>query len=109
MSALNIRLLDSLHERVWELALREGISMNQLIATALAEKMSAIMTADYLEARARRGSRAKFLAALSHVPDVERETRDRLQIRASNNRMQRSRSGSQTSRGKRVSRIGPRR
>lgn len=78
MSALSVRLPDSLHQRVRELAVREGISINQLIATALAEKMSALMTADYLEERARRGSQAKFLAALSQVPDVEPEPYDRL-------------------------------
>ena len=78
MSALSIRLPNSLHDRVRELAVREGISINQLIATALAEKMSALMTADYLEERARRGSRAKFLAALAQVPDVEPEPYDRL-------------------------------
>jgi hypothetical protein len=78
MSALSVRLPDSLHQRVRELAVREGISINQLIATALAEKMSALLTADYLEERARRGSRAKFLAALAQVPDVEPEPDDRL-------------------------------
>ena len=78
MSALSIRLPDSLHERVRELAAREGVSINQLIASALAEKMSAIMTVDYLEARAARGDRAKFLDALSHVPDVEPAPEDEL-------------------------------
>ncbi len=39
---------------------REDISINQLIATALAEKMSALMTSEYLAARADRGSRKKF-------------------------------------------------
>lgn len=83
MSALSVRLPESLHQRVRELAVREGISINQLIATALAEKMSALMTADYLEERARRGSRAKFLAALAQVPDVEPEAHDRLPAKRS--------------------------
>jgi hypothetical protein len=88
MSALSIRLPSSLHERVRELAVREGISINQLVATALAEKMSAIMTADYLEARARRGSRAKYLAALNRVPDVEPEAFDRQPAGISGKRVQ---------------------
>ena len=57
MSTLSLRLPNSLHERARELAEREGISINQLIATALAEKRSALMTEEYLEVRARRGSR----------------------------------------------------
>ena len=55
MSTLSLRLPNSLHERARELAEREGISINQLIATALAEKRSALMTEEYLEVRARRG------------------------------------------------------
>jgi hypothetical protein len=70
MSAMSIRLPNSLHDHVRELAAREGISINQLVATALAEKMSALMTVEVLEARAKRGDRKKFLAAMAQVPDV---------------------------------------
>jgi hypothetical protein len=52
--------------------------MNQFIATALAEKVSALMTEDYLEERAKRASREKFERILSRVPDVEPDERDRL-------------------------------
>jgi hypothetical protein len=61
-----------------ELASRDGVSINQFIATAVAEKMAALLTEDYLQERARRGERAKYDAALSQVPDVEPEERDRL-------------------------------
>jgi hypothetical protein len=100
MSALSIRLPESLHERVRELAVREGVSINQLIAAALAEKMSAIMTADYLEARARRGTREKFLAALAQVPDVEPEPQDRLPMEAPGNRVQRAGASSSSTKKK---------
>lgn len=78
MSAMSLRLPNSLHEAAKELAEREGISVNQLVATALAEKLAALMTVEYLDSRAKRGSRAKFLAALARVPDVEPEPWDRL-------------------------------
>jgi hypothetical protein len=87
MSALSIRLPESLHGRVRELAAREGISINQLIAAALAEKMSALMTEDYLESRARRGTREKFLAALARVPDAEPDLQDQLPAKFSNKRL----------------------
>ena len=45
--------------------------MNQLITLALAEKLSAIGTEEYLEKRAQRGSREKFLAAMAKVADVK--------------------------------------
>ena len=70
MSALSIRLPESLHKNAKVYAAQEGISVNQLISTALAEKLSALATEDYLEQRAALGSRAQFEAALALVPDV---------------------------------------
>ena len=78
MSALSLRLPNSLHQQLRELASQEGISINQLINSAVAEKMAALMTADYLEERAERGSRSKFGAALSKVRDVGPEKIDKL-------------------------------
>jgi hypothetical protein len=71
MSAMSLRLPESLHRRVRELARREGISINQLVSTAVAEKMSALMTAEYLQTRAARASRANWRAALAAVPATE--------------------------------------
>ena len=53
MSSLSLRLPDSLHAKIRELAERDDISINQFIATAVAEKAAALMTLDYLEERAR--------------------------------------------------------
>jgi len=86
MSALSLRLPNSLHERARILAQREGISINQLIATALAEKMAVLLTEDYFTARRQRASRTKFLAALSKVPDVEPEDYDKLEKSTANKR-----------------------
>ena len=41
MSSLSVRLPDSLHDKVRELARRDHVSINQFIATAVAEKTSA--------------------------------------------------------------------
>jgi hypothetical protein len=77
MSALSVRLSASLHKHAKRFAEQEGISVNQLISTALAEKLSALATEDYLRARAVRGSRKKFDAALARVADVEPESFDK--------------------------------
>lgn len=45
--------------------------MNQFVTTAVAEKLSALLTEEYLGERAQLGSREKYERALSHVPDVE--------------------------------------
>lgn len=78
MSALSLRLPNSLHKQLRELARREGVSMNQLVNSAVAEKMAALMTVDYLRERAERGSRQEFEAALAKVSDVEAQEEDRL-------------------------------
>jgi hypothetical protein len=76
-----------LHKQLRECAEREGTSINQLISSAVAEKMAALLTQEYLDARAKRGSRKKFEAALKTAPDVEPDEFDRL----SSKRMQRIR------------------
>ena len=76
MSTISLRLPDSLHRRVRELAKEEHVSINQLISTALAEKMSALMTVEYMEERAARGSRAKYERALKKVRDAEPDEGD---------------------------------
>jgi hypothetical protein len=78
MGTFRLRLPDSLHKRVRELAQQDGISINQFISTAVAEKLSALLTEEYLEARAKRGSRDKFLAVLAKVPDAPPEPGDEL-------------------------------
>ena len=76
MSAINLRLPDSLHNRVRVLSKRDHISINQFVATAVAEKISALETEEYLAERAARGSREKFEAALTLIPDQEPDDYD---------------------------------
>jgi len=78
MSTISLRLPESLHKRVRELAKREDISINQFIATALAEKMAALLAAEHMDKRAQRGRRDRFERAMSKVPDVEPAEEDRL-------------------------------
>jgi hypothetical protein len=67
-----------LYKHACKLAQQDGISIGQFIATAVAEKIAALMTVEYLQERAKRGSREKFEAVLAKVPDVEPEEFDRL-------------------------------
>ena len=78
MSTISLRLPAYLHDWVRELADKESISINQFVVLALAEKLSALMTEEYLGERAKRGDRKKFERALAKVADVEAEERDRL-------------------------------
>ena len=78
MSTISLRLPESIHERVRELARKEGVSINQLISTALAKKLSALLTEEYLEQRAQRGSRESYRRVLEKVKDREPQPGDDL-------------------------------
>ena len=79
MSALSIRLPDSTHQRVKAWAQKDNVSINQFVATAVSEKLAALSTLDYLQERAAKGDQAKFLDALSRVPDVAAQPEDQWQ------------------------------
>jgi hypothetical protein len=69
MSTMSLRLPDYLHKSAKQLAKSEHISVNQLVATALAEKISALATEDYLDTLAAQGSRKAFDQVISKVKD----------------------------------------
>jgi hypothetical protein len=77
MSTISLRLPESLHKKARALAKKENTSINQLVSSALAEKISALMTEEYIKERAKKGSKEKFKRALSKVPDVEQENYDK--------------------------------
>ena len=78
MSALSLRLPDSIHRHIKELAPKEGVSINQFIASAVAEKVSAIATEDYLMTRAQRADKTAFEAILAKVPSRQPLPGDKL-------------------------------
>ena len=78
MKTISVRLPDYLYSALEEAAKKQNVSMNQLVALAVAEKLSALASEEYVERRAVRGSRERFERAMSKVPDVEPSTEDRL-------------------------------
>lgn len=76
MSTLVVQLPESLHKNLQSVADREGVSIDQFVSTSVAEKMSALMTQDYLKERAARGDREQYSAVLAKVPDVEPDQQD---------------------------------
>ncbi len=77
MSAISLRLPDSIHNRARVLSKRDQVSINQFVATAVAEKISAMETEDYLAKRAKHANREKFEAALAQVPYRDPDEHDR--------------------------------
>ena len=71
MTTLTVRLPDSLHREIKQLAKTDGVSINQFLTLAAAEKVSALRTIDQLRVEAAKGNRKDFEAFLAAVPDVE--------------------------------------
>jgi predicted DNA-binding ribbon-helix-helix protein len=70
MTALTIRLPNSVHESIKQLAKKDGISVNQFIASAASEKMASFLTLEYLRREAALGKRENFERLLRMVTDV---------------------------------------
>ena len=78
MGLVNINIPDSIQFQVNEIIQQDGISINQFIASAIAEKISVIKTVGYLNERAKQSSQEDFEKVLLKIPDVEPEEYDRL-------------------------------
>ncbi len=68
MSALNLRLPDSVHRHIREIAKQDGVSINLFITSAVSEKISALTTETYIANRAKRARRGAFRNVLARVP-----------------------------------------
>ncbi len=69
---------DSLHRQLRELAEREGVSMNQLISSAVGEKLASLLTVDYLRERGVQGKRSAYDRVLRRVRSVPPQEGDAL-------------------------------
>ena len=78
MSAITINIPESLYDKLKEVAEKDQSTPEQLAVLAIAEKLSSLMTVEYLEERARQAKLERFEQLLSKVPDVEPEDHDRL-------------------------------
>ena len=85
MGAMSIRLPESLHKDLKHVAELEGVSVNQLVAVTLAEKVALLLHAKQgqkmLEQRREAGktiSRNEYLALLAQLPDGEPDPEDRI-------------------------------
>ena len=75
---MNVNIPESLRLRAESLAQEDGVTLDQFIATALAEKVAVLDADTYIQQRAARGSRDTFERVLAKVPDVQPEAHDRL-------------------------------
>lgn len=69
MSEISVTVPDSIMQGLQALIREESINLEQFVSSAIAEKLSAFMSEEYLQKRAQRGNREKFLAVLDHAPE----------------------------------------
>jgi hypothetical protein len=70
MSQFALRLPDSLHAYAKDVAREDHTSLNQFIVTAVAEKISALKTADFFRQHAAGADPARVAEILAKVPDA---------------------------------------
>lgn len=78
MSQYALRLPDSLMNAARKVAKRDSTSLNQLFLTAIAEKISAIDTEEFIMERAVRADPEAYRKVLSKVHDVPPQKGDEL-------------------------------
>lgn len=70
MTAFTIQLPDGVSKQLSECAAKAGTTVEQLVASAAAEKLSAMITVEHLRKRARHAKREDFEKYLASVPDA---------------------------------------
>ena len=78
MSSLSLRLPESLHRNLKLAAEVDGVSTNQFICLAVAEKLSALQTYDIIAERAKGSSREAFVKAMARVPKLPLQQGDEM-------------------------------
>jgi hypothetical protein len=69
MSEISVNVPDSIMQGLQAVIREKGINLEQFVNSAIAEKLSAFMSEEYLQERAKRGSREKFLTVLDRTPE----------------------------------------
>ena len=78
MNTITVQVPNSISKHAERLASQEGISLDQFVSSAIAEKLAALDTERYLRERAERGRKVDIDAILAKVPAVEPKPADRM-------------------------------
>jgi hypothetical protein len=78
MTPIQAQIPDYLYRQVESIAAKEDISIDMIVSMALSAHLTALLTQQYLEDKAEKGSWQRFQTILEKVPDVEPEDYDRL-------------------------------
>lgn len=71
MSTLSVEIPTSIHRLAQSFAEQEGITLSQLVSSAVGEKLSALEAMEMLEERARKGANVVIDSILVKIPPNE--------------------------------------
>jgi hypothetical protein len=71
MSTLSVEIPTSIHKHAQRFAEQEGITLSQLVSSAVGEKLSAMEAMEMLEERARIGAGVDIVSILAKIPANE--------------------------------------
>jgi len=78
MNAVTINIPDTLYRKVYELADRDASSIEQFAVLSLAEKMSSLVTVEYLEQRSQQAKTGRLRELLAKASKLELHSDDAL-------------------------------
>lgn len=78
MAKLQLRLPESIHNKVRKIAKREKLSINQLLVNSISNELIRYDTMHFFSERAKNFEEQDFLDALQEIPEGEPENRDKL-------------------------------
>lgn len=78
MAKLQLRLPESIHNKVREIAKKEHVSINQLLVTSVSNEIIRYETMQFFTERASEFNEKDFLDALQEIPAVEPLEEDRV-------------------------------
>ncbi len=78
MSILKVSLPDSVRERVEHFAREDGVSVDDFLATVIAQRVAVAEANSYIQQRGAKGSTARMQELLKKAPDIEPEAYDRI-------------------------------
>ena len=80
MAKLQLRLPESIHNKVRRIAKKEKLSINQLLVNSISSEIIRYETMKFFEDRSKNFNENDFLDALKEIPEVEPEEQDKFNI-----------------------------
>ncbi len=78
MSKLQLRLPDTVHNKIRKIAKREKVSINQILVNSISNEIIRDETFHFFSDRAKDFNEQDFVDALQEIPGIEPEKQDKI-------------------------------